>query len=211
MRRGDVGDILVQVVGAHRGDLGRLGAHQAQDHRDVVRCEAPQDVFFLAHLPEIQAVRIDILDAAQFTVLHHGLQLQEGGVVLQQMADHQGATGRPGQRAELDGIRRIKRQRLFDKDMLAGVQGFPGHLRVQGGRGGDHHADDLGVGNDLCPAHRRNAVLRGHRLGQNRVCIATGRERAQSMNIAHKILAPIAAAGHGKAGGCRHRHRKFVF
>ena len=75
VRSGHVGDLLVEVVAADGLYRFRLLADQRQDHRQVVRREAPQDVLFAPDLPEIEAVRIEILEPPQRALAHQFLQL----------------------------------------------------------------------------------------------------------------------------------------
>ena len=71
---GHVGDLVLQVVLAAGGGPLRHRAHEEQDHRDVVGSEAPEDVLLLAHLPQVQAVRVDVVDVAQLAGVHELLR-----------------------------------------------------------------------------------------------------------------------------------------
>jgi len=90
VRRGHVGDPVVQVVSACR--LNALGflAGQREDHGDVMGGEGPQGVFLAADLSEVEAVGVDVVDAAQASRDGQLLEPHEDGVVLQQVTDHEG-------------------------------------------------------------------------------------------------------------------------
>ena len=45
--------IVVEIIAADAFDSVRLLADQRQDHRQIVRREAPQDILFAANLSEI--------------------------------------------------------------------------------------------------------------------------------------------------------------
>ena len=91
---------------AARATLDRLLAGEVQDHRDVVRAEAPQRVLVGAQLAEVQAVGVDVVDVAELARVGDLLELAHARVVLEQVADHQHAAG---SRAPRD--RRARRRR----------------------------------------------------------------------------------------------------
>ncbi len=61
---GHVRDLRVEIITGLR--LHRIGhlAQEPEDHRDVVRREGPEDVFFSPDLAEVEAIGIDVPDTA---------------------------------------------------------------------------------------------------------------------------------------------------
>ena len=70
MRRRHVGDRLVQIRGAGCSDLDRLLPDERKDHRQIVRREGPQDVFFLPNLPKIEPIGIQVLQPPELAPAH---------------------------------------------------------------------------------------------------------------------------------------------
>ena len=71
----DVLDALAHVALAARLDLVGLLAGEPQQHRDVVRAERPQRVLVGAQLAEVQAVAVDVEDAAELAAVDQLLEL----------------------------------------------------------------------------------------------------------------------------------------
>src|SRR4029079_7350814 len=80
---GHVGDTGREIGAAGAGNALRLLAQQRQHHGDVVRREAPENVLLVADLADVQAVRINVLDAAQRAGAYQLAQLQDPRGVLQ--------------------------------------------------------------------------------------------------------------------------------
>jgi hypothetical protein len=83
-------DVVLQIDApacAHR--LG-LVVQQVDDHGHVVRGQAPQRVFVLAHPAQVHAQGIDVEDPPQLADADQGLQAIDRWVIQHQVADHQG-------------------------------------------------------------------------------------------------------------------------
>ncbi len=69
-----VGDAVVEIITALGLDLMRHLTDQSEDHRNIVRCERPQNIFLAADHAEIEPVGIYIADPAEFAVVDQLLQ-----------------------------------------------------------------------------------------------------------------------------------------
>ena len=145
---GDVGDSGVEEIAADGIDVGRLLAGEAQDEGDVVRGEGPEDVLLAADLAQREAAGVDVLEAADFAGPDHLLQADDGGVVVQDVADEEGFLLLRGQADQGFAVGAGEGKGLFHEDVLAGVEGLGGEFVVEGGRGGDDDAGDRGIGQD---------------------------------------------------------------
>src|SRR5262249_62322754 len=86
---GHVGDVRLQVCAAGGADLQRQVADQAQDDRDVVRGEAPQDVLLAANLPQIEAIGVNVLERAELAAADAAVQFDDFRGVFEEVAAHQ--------------------------------------------------------------------------------------------------------------------------
>src|SRR5580765_6272241 len=112
----------MEVVSPMGQDRGRHLSQQSKNDRDVVRSEAPENVFLTANFSEVQSVGVDVLDASEFSALDQVFKFEHSGMVPEQMTDHQDPAlfSRQG----YQGLSFFGReaQRLFDKHILAGKQ-----------------------------------------------------------------------------------------
>src|ERR1043166_1699173 len=84
----DVENIAIQMSAALAGNTAGLFVQQGQDHRNVMGCEAPQDVLFRPDFADVQPVGVQALNLAQRSVADQFLQLHYGRMVSQNMPDH---------------------------------------------------------------------------------------------------------------------------
>ena len=162
-----------------------------------MRRERPQYVFFAAHLPEVEPIGIEILQPAERPLAHEFAQRHKGGMVLQQVADHQPPVVAFGQRTEGLGLRHGQRQRLFDKDMLSRLDGGARQRRVMHRRRGDRDRGDRLVAQHRVEFAHRRAVALAELPGSGRIGVADCRQRPELGEVPHEVLAPITAADHG--------------
>ena len=87
-------------------------------------CKGPEDVFLPANLAQTQTSGINILQAADFSRLDHFLEPDNGSMIMQDMPDKESLSSFRGQADQLFAIPVGEGQRLFHKDMFAGLQGF---------------------------------------------------------------------------------------
>ncbi|MNT17274.1 hypothetical protein D3C72_1524150 [compost metagenome] len=194
-----VGDFRLQdgvPEGLH--GLG-LGVEDAQDEGDVVGAEAPEDVLLVAKLAEREAAAADVLDLAQFALadeVHEGFV---GGVVLEDMPDHEDAAERIGGLGEVLGLVAGEGEGLFDEDVLAGLHGLHGEAVVGAGGGGDddglegvvlEDVLEVGVGLDV-------GVLGVELREDVGAAVADGSEGSEGVEVADEVGAPVAASDDG--------------
>src|SRR5262245_38081855 len=114
-------------------------------------------------------------------------------MILQQVADHQDASLRLGEHAQLLRFTELERKRLLDEDMLTGVEPAPNQTPVSLSGHGDHDRRNVRAVEDCVEIERRRAILRRHRCCGLRTGVMNRRERPELMKIADEILPPIAA------------------
>src|SRR5436190_22313657 len=88
---GDIGNVWLQVGSTGCRNLYRHVLEQVENYRNIVRSETPQRILFTPYFAEVQAVGVDVLDAAEFARIDQFFKLVDGGVKLQEMADHEDA------------------------------------------------------------------------------------------------------------------------
>ena len=133
---------LIEVRTAGAANFRRLFAEQRQDHRDIMRREAPKNVFFGANLANVQTVGVHVLHASNITAGDQLFQLEDGRMVLQNVPDHQDPALTSSQVDEVCPIGSLQCQWLFNEDILAGQQGTPSHLEVRCRWSGQHNCVD---------------------------------------------------------------------
>src|SRR4051794_13103662 len=121
-REDDVLDALAHVGLAARVELVGLLVGEVQQHRDVVRAQAPQRVLLRAQLPEVQPVSVDVVDVAELARPGDLLEFVYARVVLQQMPDHQDPAGRARRLARALGVGGGLRERLLYEAVLARLE-----------------------------------------------------------------------------------------
>src|SRR6185437_6117069 len=153
---GDIGDALVEIIPSLRSDpIGTL-VEQTQNNGDIVRCKTPKNVFLPPNLTQIQPVRIDVLDAAQFTRTDQFFELQHRRVIPEKMPHHENAALLLCEGDKLFSLLDRKAEWLFHKHILAGQQGLSYCISMAlGWRGNGHSpnrlvAQHFGIGHE-CP------------------------------------------------------------
>ncbi len=115
----DIRHAGLQVGPSARLHRGRRLPRQMNQGRDIVRGKTPEDVFFAAKLPDIQPVRIDILQLPELASRDESVQGRHRGMIPQHVPDHENASLAGRQLHDLSTISQRQRQGLFDKDVLA--------------------------------------------------------------------------------------------
>src|SRR4051794_9166680 len=195
-REDDVLDALAHVRLAARVELVGLLPGEVQQHRDVVRAEAPQRVLLRAQLAEVEPVAVDVVDVAELARVGDLLELVDAGVVLEQVADHQHAIGPPRRFDDALGARHRQRERLLDEAVLARLE----HAHRELGVGGHRRREDDGVepriGEHLLEVVRepRARMARRDALARGRVPVAAPAEldARQRVVVAREVRAPVA-------------------
>ena len=196
-------DPLAHVALATRLDLVRLLAGQAQQDRHVVRAERPQGILVRAELAEVEPVAVDVEDPAEVAVVDQLLELDDAGVVLEQVADHERPPRRRG--GADDGLRsrRRLRHRLLDEAVLAGLEHADGERLVGRDGRGQHDGVDRAVGQHLVEV---GGEARGGEHGRDARAVRLRGVAApdelgvrQCRDVAGDVRAPVAETRDGDA------------
>ena len=192
----------MEVVAALRLDVGRRLADETQDHRDVVRREGPEDVLLATNLPEVEPVRVDVLDSSQLAAVEQVFQGQDRGMVPEEVADHQDALFALGQVDQLPALLRGQAERFFDEDVLSGQEGALREIAMGHGRRGNGDRGDVRVVEDGVDGVREGhgRVLGGDLGAAFGVEFDDLMEGAEFVEIADEIGAPGAGADAGDSG-----------
>src|SRR4051795_6957033 len=194
----DVLDAGAHVGLAARVELGGLLVGEVQEDRDVVGAERPQRVLVRPQLPEVEPVRVDVVDVAELAGVGDLLELRDARVVLEQVADHQrpAALRRRGDRPL--GVGHRLRERLLDEAVLAGAQHALGERGVGGDRGGEDDGVELRIVQQV-------AQLAGEPRGRERARVALARRLGgvaapaqlaarEGGEVTRQVRAPVAEA-----------------
>lgn len=168
---------------------------QRQNHRQVVRGEAPEDVLLLPEPAEVEPVRGDVPQPSQLAAGDEPPRLPDAGVVLQKVAHHQDRAARLRRGRELLGFLHVERNRFLDEHVLAGVQRRLRQTVVVGRRRRDrdlahlrrleHRAGRADLGDAVAVRHGRQGAG---------VDVAYRMQRAQLVQDACEIAPPAAGA-----------------
>ncbi len=192
--RRDVVDAVEEVRAALGPDDVGLRSHEGEDHRDVVRGEAAQDVLLAADPTEVQAVGIDVPETTEHSVADHGFQLDECRVVAHEVADHEHAAVVVGEGAKLLGVPKAQGEGLLHENVLARLDGLAGDGDVLGRRNRHHHCVHQRVVEGRLQVRGEHVVLHGHRLGRGRRGVHHQAQGAQLVKGPHQVATPAPAA-----------------
>ena len=185
--------------------LHRLLAGQQQEHRHVVRPQAPERVLIGAQLPQVQAIAVDVVDLSKVAAVSQVLERLDPGVVLQQMPDHQQSPGLLGRLHRALGIGHRLSQRLLHETVLAGLQDRRGQRGMRGNRRGQDDRVELGIFQQHPEIARRRHT--GEPDRRPRPCllgfVTAPRELAarQFGEVACQVRPPVAEPDHSDANG----------
>ena len=96
---------------------------------------------------------------AEFALAHQAPELEESGMVLKQMSDHQASVEPFGQFAQLLGLTNVERERLLHEDVLARPERLPGEAIMERGGSGDGDGVDRGIREGFVERQRSPAEL----------------------------------------------------
>ena len=149
--------------------------------------------------PQVQPIRVDVLDLPQRPRIHQSLEADDARVVPQEVPDHQDALLLLRERDDRAPVLRRQGQGLLDVDVLPRRDGLAGARGVRDRRRGEDHRLDEGVGQDLVErlgrADARVLLLEGCQPGG--IGIAHRPERPQRREVPDEVLPPVATADHG--------------
>jgi hypothetical protein len=130
VQRHGIGNRLPQVVAAERVDLAWRCADEGQDDGDIMRPQAPEHVLFAPDRSQVHSDGLNPQDTADGAGRDEVLEPGNGRMVSENMADHEPSVQAPCQGGQFLGMVEFERERLFDKDMLAGQQGALGEVAM---------------------------------------------------------------------------------
>ncbi len=172
-----------------------------------MRRETPEGIFFLADLAHAEAVGVDVLDASESLLRGKLLNLQDGGMIAQQMAHHEKAIRPAGSLDHFRAFAPRQGERFLGKHVFAGAQGGEGHAAMfLGGRSQDHGIH-VGVGDGIFQAGigLGAGIELAEGLQPRGMAFADGVQVAEGGEITGQVLAPVSAAGDADVGFLRGR------
>jgi hypothetical protein len=176
-----------------------------------VGAKRPQRVLVGAQLAEVQAVSVDVEHAPELAGVDQLLELDDAGVVLEQMADHQRSAGALRSRHHGLGVGGRLRHRLLNEAVLARRDHLDRQCGVRRYRRRERHGVDTVVCEHLVEVGGRAGVRE-----QRRDTLAVGVERIadpgelctrECREVASDVRSPVPQAGDGDAQGAIGRHR----
>src|ERR1700688_1930384 len=87
-------------------------AHDCKDERDIVRREGPHDILFRAKPSRTLSAREDTPYLAELTAANELDELENVGMIAQQMTHHENARPLLGETREVAALRNVEGQRL---------------------------------------------------------------------------------------------------
>jgi hypothetical protein len=102
-------------------DCTRLLPKEVKDDRNVMGGKAPQDVLLRPKPSEIQTVRMDVLNPSQCSTIHQLLELDNRGMVSEEMADHEHPAASLREFGENAPVSHLQGQWFLDEDVFPGV------------------------------------------------------------------------------------------
>ena len=158
-----------------------------------MRRKVPQRVVLGVELAEAEPVRMDIEHLAELAVVDQRLQGLEGGMEAQHMADHEDAAIFSCRLNRALGVGDRQRDRLFHQHVLAALDGA--HSRVCMELRRQRHDDgvDIGAFEQLVRLDRQAVLLAGKAFGAGAIDVGNGMERAERLEGADVVAAPVSA------------------
>src|SRR5688572_19251178 len=92
-----------------------------------MRGKTPENIFFTTNFPEVETIRINVLDAPEFSTINQFFQFENSRMVPEQMTDHKYASSFSCQIDQSPALVDGQTERFFDKHILAGKQRLPHH------------------------------------------------------------------------------------
>ena len=171
---------------------------QVQSHCHIVRAEAPERIFILSDLAEIQALTVKVEQLPDFLTRHQLVHLDHSRVIQQQVADHQ-TPCRSGRHAyKLFGFFRRQGHGLLDQDVLAGFEGPPRLVvMLRGERGDDYPLHGRVPHHILVAGRHANVGIGGSDVGQPGLLQVAHRDQPRALELGehpHVVLAPLPRA-----------------
>ena len=171
-----------------------LGAGDGEDHRQIVRSQVPQGVVLCMELAEAQPVRVDVADLAEFAVVDERLELLEGGVEAQYVADHENPAVGLGEGHLALGILDRQRDGFLDKHVLAILHRPGRRLCMELRRQRHDDGVDIVASEQVVRRDRQAFLLAGEAFGPGGIGIRNRVKRTQALQGADVVGTPVSAS-----------------
>ena len=165
-----------------------------EDHRQIVRRQIPQRIVLGVELAEAEPVRMDVLHLAEFAGVDQFLQLLEGRMEAQHMADHEEARICLGRRHRPLAVGHGQRDRLLDQHVLAGLDRAHGGIGMELRRQRHDDGVDVVAGKQRVRIDGKAILLAGETFRARPVGVGDGMERAERLERADVVRAPVSAS-----------------
>jgi hypothetical protein len=199
MKCGGIRNSLPQMIACDNSNLAGLRADERENDRDVVRSNAPEHILLSPNGSKVQAIGMDAQDTADDSPSNKPVELNEGRVILQNVADHQPPIKMASHVGQLFGMRNIEGKRLLDQDVLASLKRQLGKAMMRGRWGGDNNGLDRRILPYLFEGQGSSTKTAGHVLGSLWMSVDHRPEAAKVRKAAHQIPAPGTRADNSNA------------
>ena len=199
--QGDVKDVAIQIGSALARDTNRHLVEQRQHHRDVVRGKAPENVLLGANLADVQTVGVEVVDLSEGAVANQLLQLQDRGVISENVSDHEDSALRRREPHQLLAVLHVHGQGLLDEHVLARFQSRSGHFVEGHGGGGQRDGGNRRIGEDRAEFSVESdaLVFAPAPLFDRPFGITECGQGAKFVEVPNEVLPPIANSDDGDA------------
>ena len=137
---------------------------------------------------------MDVFDLAEFAGVDQLLQLLEGRMEAQHMADHEDARIFLRRRHRPLAVRHGQRDRLLDQHVLAGLDRAHGEVGMELRRQRHDDAVDVVAGKQRVRLDGKAVLLAGETFRSRPVGVGDGMKRAERLQRADMVRAPVSAS-----------------
>src|SRR5690606_34575798 len=136
---------------------------------------------------------MDVANVAELALIDQLLQLLEGGVKPQHMADHEDAARLARLVDGPLGVLHRQRDRLFHQHILAGANGLYGKLGVKLRRKSNDDRIDVGIVEQMLGIYRAASLLDGKTFSTRKIGVRYSTQGTQRFERPNMVRPPIPA------------------